>query len=171
MRRSDRELDQEIALKIIDECQYATLSCIDENNEIFSIPISIARDGMSIYIHGAKTGSKARLYKDGKIVELVAVSHNRVPTPSYEYCESIKDSVSKLGSNIFTTEYLSAIAKTKAYEVTNESQKIKALELLCRKYTPDYMDYFKTVAYGLLDITSIYELKIEHLSAKAKIIK
>lgn len=34
MRRSDRELNQEIALKIIDECQYATLSCIDENNEI-----------------------------------------------------------------------------------------------------------------------------------------
>ncbi|KAB0613724.1 pyridoxamine 5'-phosphate oxidase family protein [Campylobacter hyointestinalis] len=171
MRRSDRELDQEIALKIIDECQYATLSCIDENNEIFSIPISIARDGMSIYIHGAKTGSKARLYKDGKNVELVAVSQNRVPTPSYEFCESIKDSASKLGSNIFTTEYLSAIAKTKAYEVTNESQKIKALELLCRKYTPDYMDYFKTAAYGLLDITSIYELKIKCLSAKAKIIK
>lgn len=48
MRRSDRELDQEIALKIIDE--YATLSCIDENNEIFSIPISIVRDGMSIYM-------------------------------------------------------------------------------------------------------------------------
>lgn len=109
------------------------------------------------------------MYKDGKIVELVAVSQNKVPTPSYEFCESIKDSASKLGSNIFTTEYLSAIAK--AYEVTNESQKIKALELLCRKYTPDYMDYFKTAAYGLLDITSIYELKIQCLSAKAKIIK
>ncbi|CUU69540.1 nitroimidazole resistance protein [Campylobacter hyointestinalis] len=171
MRRSDRELDQESALKIIDESQYATLSCIDENNEIFSIPISIARDGMSIYIHGAKTGSKARLYKDGKIVELVAVSQNRVPTPSYEFCESIKDSASELGGKVFTTKYLSAIAKTKAYEVTGQSQKVKALELLCRKYTSGYMDYFKTVAYSLLDITSIYELKIQCLSAKAKIIK
>lgn len=104
-------------------------------------------------------------------MELVAVSQNRVPTPSYEFCESIKDSASKLGSNIFTTEYLSAIAKTKAYEVTNESQKIKALELLCRKYTPDYMDYFKTAAYGSLGRTNIYELKIQCLSAKAKIIK
>ncbi len=171
MRRSDRELDQEIALKIIDECQYATLSCVDEKGEVFSIPISIARDGMSIYIHGAKTGSKARLYKDGKIVELVAVSHNRVPTPSYEYCESIKDSASELGSRVFTTEYQSAIAKTKAYEVTNESQKIKALELLCKKYTPNYMDYFDTAAIGSLSKINIYELKIEYLSAKAKIIK
>lgn len=171
MRRKDRELDQEIALKIIDECQYATLSCVDEDGEVFSIPISIARDGMSIFIHGAKTGSKAKLYKDGKNVELVAVSQNKVPMPSYEFCESIKDSASKLGSNIFTTEYLSAIAKTKAYEITDQSQKIKALELLCRKYTPGYMDYFKTVAYSLLDITSIYELKIQCLSAKAKIIK
>lgn len=50
MRRSDRELDQESALKIIDESQYATLSCVDEKGEIFSIPISIVRDGMSIYM-------------------------------------------------------------------------------------------------------------------------
>ncbi|PPB68579.1 pyridoxamine 5'-phosphate oxidase family protein [Campylobacter hyointestinalis] len=171
MRRSDRELDKESALKIIDESQYATLSCIDENGQIFSIPISIVRDGMSIFIHGAKTGSKAKLYKDGKNVELVAVSQNKVPTPSYEFFESIKDSASELGGKVFTTEYLSAIAKTKAYEVTDESQKVKALELLCRKYTPGYMDYFKTAAYGSLGRTSIYELKIQCLSAKAKIIK
>ena len=141
MRRSDRELDKESALKIIDESQYATLSCVDEKGEVFSIPISIARDSMSIFIHGAKTGSKAKLYKDGKNVELVAVSQNKVPTPSYEFCESIKDSASELGGKVFTTEYLSAIAKTKAYEVTDESQKVKALELLCRKYTPDYMRF------------------------------
>lgn len=171
MRRSDRQLNEESALKIIDESQYATLSCIDENGQIFSIPISIVRDGMSIYIHGAKTGLKARLYKDGKSVELVAVSQNRVPTPSYEFCESIKDSASELGGKVFTTEYLSAIAKTKAYKVTQNSQKIKALELLCKKYTPNYMDYFDTAALGLLNKMNIYELKIEHLSAKAKIIK
>ncbi len=61
MRRSDRELDRQIALKIIDESEYATLSCVDEYGEVFSIPISVARDGMSVFIHGAKTGSKARL--------------------------------------------------------------------------------------------------------------
>lgn len=126
---------------------------------------------MSIFIHGAKIGSKAKLYKDGKNVELVCVSQNKVPTPSYEFCESIKDSASELGGKVFTTEYLSAIAKTKAYEITDQSQKVKALELLCRKYTPDYMDYFKIAAYGSLGRTSIYELKIQCLSAKAKIIK
>ncbi|MBR2147961.1 MAG: pyridoxamine 5'-phosphate oxidase family protein [Campylobacter sp.] len=82
-----------------------------------------------------------------------------------------KDSASELGGKVFTTEYLSAIAKTKAYEVTQNSQKIKALELLCKKYTPNYMDYFDTAAFGLLNKMNIYELKIEHLSAKAKIIK
>ena len=33
------------------------------------------------------------------------------------------------------------------------------------------MDYFDTAAFGLLNKMNIYELKIEHLSAKAKIIK
>ncbi len=171
MRRSDRELDRQIALKIIDESEYATLSCVDEYGEVFSIPISVARDGMSVFIHGAKTGSKARLYKDGKRVTLVAVSQNRVPTPSHEFCQSIKDSASELGGRVFTTEYCSAIATTKAYEITQEEEKIEALRLLCEKYTPKYMEYFNTAVQGLLKKISIYELKIMSLSAKAKIIK
>lgn len=171
MRRKDRELSEQDALKIIDDSQYATLSCIDEDGEIFSIPISIARVENSIFIHGAKVGSKARLYQNGKSVTLVAVSKNEVPAPSYEFCQSIKDNARELGSVVFTTEYLSTVAKTRAYEVTDEAQKINALRLLCEKYTPEYMEYFSVAATGSLHRTSIYELKIESLTAKAKIIK
>lgn len=167
IRRSDRALDEKIGLEIIDKCEYAVLSCIDDDN-IFSIPISIARKGNSIFIHGAKGGSKSKLFKDGRKVELVCVSYNKVPTHSKEFLEEIKDDHKKLGSKVFTTEYNSAIAKTLIYEVKDDKLKIDALKILCEKYTPQYMEAFKVAAFGSLNITNIYELKIQSITAKAK---
>lgn len=57
MRRIDRKLSDESAYKIVDNCEYATFSTIDEN-EVFSIPLSVVRSGNFIYIHGAPDGSK-----------------------------------------------------------------------------------------------------------------
>lgn len=170
MRRKDRNLDEVAALEIIDKCEYAVISCVDESDGVFSIPISIAREGMSVYIHGAVAGSKARLFKDGKDVEMVCVSYNKVPEHTEAEFEAMKDDGAKLGSRVFTTEYKSAIAKTKVYTVADNAKKIKALRLLCEKYTPEYMSAFETAAMHGLKAISIYEFKIQSLSAKAKIL-
>lgn len=169
MRRKDRILSNNEAFEILDNCEYAVISCLDDN-KIFSIPISIVRQDLSIFIHGAKGGTKNKLFKDGKEVELVAVSYNKVPTPSIEFCENIKHEHDKLGSFVFTTEYKSVIAKTRAYKILDDLIKLKALEILCKKYTPNYMNYFHVAANGALKHTNIYELKIQSISAKAKII-
>ena len=66
MRRKDRELSREDGLKIIDECEYAVISCVDDEGEIFSVPISPVRVGESIFIHGATAGCKAKLLQDGR---------------------------------------------------------------------------------------------------------
>lgn len=168
MRRKDRELNFNEALKIIDECEYATISTID-NGEIFSVPISIARDGLSVFIHGAKGGSKARLLKDGCVLSMVCVSSNLVPKYSDDDLSKFKPS--ELGAKVFTTEYKSAIAKVEAFSVTDEGRKIHALRLLCEKYTSESMDYFQTAIEHSLKITSVYELVIKSVSAKAKILK
>lgn len=169
MRRKDRTLSEEDALKIIDNCEYAVVSCID-GDEVFSIPISIAREGMSVFIHGAVAGGKERLFKDAKPVELVCVSYNKVPSWSESELDAMKDDGKALGSKVFTTEYKSAIAKTKAYAVDDEERKMHALRLLCEKYTPKYMSAFETAARHSLKVTNIYEFKIVKLSAKAKIL-
>ncbi|MCD8213219.1 MAG: pyridoxamine 5'-phosphate oxidase family protein [Campylobacter sp.] len=169
MRRKDRILSQADALQIIDDSQYAVISCID-GDEIFSIPISIVRDKMSIFIHGAPAGSKQRLFCDGKEVSLVCVSYNKVPNLNKAELSAVKNDAKALGSRVFTTEYKSAIAKTNAYAVTDENLKIKALRLLCEKYTPNYMDAFDTALKHSLNVTNIYEFKIKDLSAKAKIL-
>ena len=159
MRRKDRELSREDGLKIIDECEYAVISCVDDEGEIFSVPISPVRVGESIFVHGATAGCKAKLLQNGRKVEFVCVSFNKVPHLN-----------KALGGKVFTTEYKSAIAKTRAYEVTDEAKRYEILKILSQKYTAYAMSTFDVAAeYGLKNM-KIYELKIESLSAKAKIL-
>ena len=173
MRRKDRMLSEDEAYKIIDDCVYDTLSCLDDGGGIFSVPISVARGkgelAKSVFIHGALSGSKARLFRAGRVVTLVAVASANVPILSKQELNSLK--TSELGSKVFTTEYKSAIASTKAYEISAPNAKIQALRVLCEKYTPEYMSRFKEAANDALAHTAIWELKITQISAKAKIIK
>ncbi|ALF46862.1 pyridoxamine 5'-phosphate oxidase family protein [Campylobacter concisus] len=170
MRRKDRELSREDGLKIIDECEYAVISCVDDEGEIFSVPISPVRVGESIFIHGATAGCKAKLLQDGRKVEFVCVGFNKVPYLNDSELDAIKDDGKALGGKVFTTEYKSAIAKTRAYEVEDEAKRYEILKILSQKYTAYAMSTFDVAANYGLGIMKIYELKIESLSAKAKIL-
>ena len=109
--------------------------------------------------------------KNGREVTIVAVSFNRVPTPSKSDFNAHSKDGKWLGSNVFTTEYKSAIATAKAYEITDPKAKFHALKILSQKYvTSAQMRAFDVAAMHSLNITNIYELKIISLSAKAKIL-
>lgn len=139
--------------------------------QIFSIPISIVRENESIFIHGAPSGAKAKLLQNGREVTIVAVSFNHVPTPSKSDFDAHSKDGKWLGSNVFTTEYKSAIATAKAYEITDPKTKLHALKILSQKYVASaQMRAFDVAAMHSLNITNIYELKIISLSAKAKIL-
>ena len=170
MRRKDRELSQDEALEIIDNCEYGVISCVDDEGEIFSVPISPVRVDGNIFIHGASAGSKAKLLQNGRKVEFVCVSFNKVPHLSESELDAIKDDGKALGGKVFTTEYKSAIAKTRVYEITDEAKKYEILKILSLKYTAYAMNTFETAAQYGLKITKIYEFKIESISAKAKIL-
>ena len=171
MRRKDRELSAQDGLAIIDASEYGTISCIADDGEIFSVPVSVVREGASLFLHGAPAGTKAKLLNGGKEVTLVFVSYARVPVLTDEQLDAIKDDGKALAAKVFTTEYKSAVAKVKAYLVTDEVARLHALRLLCEKYTPAYMSAFDVAAAHGLKATNIYELKIESITAKAKIIR
>ena len=171
MRRKDRALSVKEAYEIIDNAEYGVFSCVDKNDEIFSIPLSIVRENDSIFIHGATHGSKAELFKNGKEVSIVCVSFNAVPNLSESEFKAIENNPRALGNQVFTTEYKSVVAKTKAYEITDEKAKLEALRILSQKYCKEYMSAFETAALHDLKHTNIYEFKIQSVSAKAKILK
>ena len=56
-------------------------------------------------------------------------------------------------------------------EVTDEAEKIRALRLLCEKYTPQNMDHFDRAIQASLHRTGVYKAKIFSITGKAKILK
>lgn len=172
MRRKDRELSQGEALKILDECEYAVISCLNDKGEIFSLPLSIVREDMSIFIHGATSGGKCENFINARICKIVAVTQNAVPKLSSDFFDSIKNDHSKLGSYAFTTEYKSAIATASAHLISDEKAKLHALRLLSQKYCAPYMSAFDAATPPeVMNHMNIFEFKITSLSAKAKVIK
>ena len=55
-------------------------------------------------------------------------------------------------------------------EVTDEAEKIRALRLLCKKYTPQNMDHFDRAIQASLHRTGVYK-EIFSITGKAKILK
>ena len=156
MRRKDRALSQSEAYEIIDNSEFGVFSCVKDDGDIFSIPLSIVRENDSIFIHGATKGSKAELFTQGREVSIVCVSFNAVPNLSESEFKAIENNGKELGNRVFTTEYKSVVAKTKAYEITDEKAKLEALRILSEKYCAKFMSAYETAALSALNHTKIY---------------
>lgn len=167
IRRIDRVLSEEMALAIIDRCDYGVVSCFDDNGKIFSIPLSLVREDSCLYIHGAKAGSKTQLYQNGREVQIVCVADNRPPQLEQEAFFAIQNDAKALAQQVFTTKYESAICTANAYQVLDEQQKKHALRLLCEKYCAKYMTAFNTAADMYLDKMNIYRFDMKEIIAKS----
>ncbi|NLW22560.1 MAG: pyridoxamine 5'-phosphate oxidase family protein [Tissierellia bacterium] len=171
MRRKDREMGVDFALEVIDKAQYGVLSMVD-GEEAYGIPLSIVRDGNSLYFHSAMDGRKVRIFERNPKVSIAFVGDVKVPELySKEELEEIAKDESKIGlliSKVFTTEYESAVVKGRIALVEDEEERIKALRLICEKYTPSKMDYFHLAIKPGLNRTNIYRIEMEEIKAKRK---
>lgn len=171
MRRKDREMDRGFGLSVIDSSTYSTLSLVD-NNEVYSVILSVVRDNDNLYFHSAKKGTKVELFKENKDVTLTFVSYTNIPENySFQELDKIVEDKNKLItliSKVFTTEFKSAIVKGEISLVEDRKEKEKALRLICEKYTKDKMKYFKYAIEAGLDKTNIYKIKIKDITSKRK---
>lgn len=172
MRRKDREMSSEFGLEIVDNSSYGIVSMIDEDNEPYGIPLSIARDGNTLYFHSARDGKKVNVFERNPKVSIAFVGRVEVPE-SYtkdELDEIIKEpsQVSVLISNVFTTEFESTIVTGIVKKIDDESEKIKAMRIICEKFTPKMMEYFDIAAKAGLDRTNLYSVEIDDITSKRK---
>lgn len=172
MRRKDREMSKEFGIEVIDKAVYGVVSMIDENNEPYGIPLSIVRDGNNLYFHSALDGKKVRIFEKNPVVNVAFVGQVKVPEilTAEELTEIAKDK-SKAGtliSKVFTTEYESAVVKGKIKSVEDKEEKLKAIKLLCEKYTPAKMDFFNLAIESGLQIINMYKIEIDEIKAKRK---
>lgn len=172
MRRKDREMNTDFGMMIIDKSRYGVLSMVDDCNEPYSIPLSIARAGNNLYFHSAMEGKKVKLFSMNPTVTVVFVGETKIPDnySEHQLDEMIKDyaKASLLLKNVFTTEYESAIIKGCLSSVENLDERIEAMRLICEKYTPSKMKYFQKAINTGLGRTNIYKIEIHHIKAKRK---
>lgn len=172
MRRKDREMDKGFGLMVIDKSTYGILSVIDDNGEPYGILLSIARYENKLYFHSTKEGKKIDIFKRNSKVSIIFVGEVKAPEiySKEELDELVKDE-SKGGlliSKVFTTEYELAIVRGRIELVEDEEERIKAMKLICQKYTPSKMDYFDLAIKWGLKRTKVYKIEIEDIKAKRK---
>lgn len=171
MRRKDREMSKEFGMKIIDKSRYGVLSMIDDKNP-YGLPLSIVRDENRLYFHSGKAGRKTDVLENNPKVNIAFIGEVKIPEnfTKEELDEIAKDSSKAvlLISNVFTTEFESTIITGEAKLIEDEGEKIKAMKLICEKYTPSKMQYFDMAIKAGLNKTNVYRVDIEEITGKRK---
>lgn len=165
-------MNKEFALSVIDKSTYGVVSMIGEDNEPYGIPLSIVRDGDTLYFHSAMDGDKVRILNKNPSVSVAFIGETKIPE---NYTENELDEIVKdeskavlLISSVFTTEYESAVVKGQVKLVEDEEEKINAMKLVCEKYTPTKMKYFHVAINSGLKRTNVYKIEIDNITGKRK---
>lgn len=172
MRRKDRAMDKEFGLGVIDRSRYGVIAMIDEEGKPYSLPLSIVRSGDDLYFHSAMEGKKVSIFKENPEVSITFVGQVHVPENyTKEELDAMNDDPSKaikFISSVFTTEFESALVRGRVRSVEEEEEKLRAMKLICEKYTPSKMKYFNTAIKAGLARTNVYSIEIESITAKRK---
>lgn len=165
-------MSREFGLTIIDKAIFGVVSMIDEAGQSYGLPLSIVRERDSLYLHSAKEGKKVDIFNRSPVVNVTFIGDVAVPD---NYTEEDLDKMVRdenqtalLISSVFTTQYESAIVKGRVQPVEDEEERVKALRLICEKYTPDKMKYFPYAIKAGMGRVNVYRIDIEELTAKRK---
>lgn len=154
VRRQERLLDEESAREIIRGGEYGVLSMVESiEGELcgYVLPINYAWDGEDyIYLHCAPEGHK-----------LDCIDIN----PNISFCIVGRTDVI---SNKFTTAYESVIVRGKAERNLTSEERMKALELILDKYSPNDKEVGMKYAEKSFHRTEILRITIASISAKSK---
>ena len=153
MRRKDRAMPREFALAVMDKCEWTTVSFVTPDGRPYAVPVSAVRDGELLYFHTAQEGRKIDCLRHSPVVHVVCVGN-------------VERAADK-----FTTGYESAMIEGRCTEVTEDAEKIRALRLLCEKYTPGNMGAFDDAIAASLARTGVYKIEMLSVTGKAKILK
>lgn len=156
MRKIQREKSAEWAFEVFDKAPYVTVSMTRPDGTPYGLPMNLVRkDETTFYFHCAAEGEKIDCIMHNPVVSLSAVSKC---TPKYEE-----------DRNNFTEYYHSAVAIGRAELVTDNTEKIEALKLLCERFLLRHMEHFDEAIARSLDRTTVVKITlIEPPVGKAK---
>lgn len=155
VRRKDRLLNENIAEELIRNGEFCILSMIESTNYGYGgygVPVNFVWDeNKYIYIHCAPQGHKLDCCDSNPAVSLCIVGNTQIIP------------------NKFTTAYQSVIIRGYIDRNLQESERMKALELILKKYSPEDMAMGMRYAEKSFHRTEILRLNINSISGKNKL--
>jgi nitroimidazol reductase NimA-like FMN-containing flavoprotein (pyridoxamine 5'-phosphate oxidase superfamily) len=147
MRRKDKEIGTDEAIRFLAGCEYGVLSTVDNDGQPYGVPLNYAYKDNCIYFHCSLTGHKIDNIDNNPKVSFCAVGDTKV-LPSE-----------------FSTEYVSAVVFGVASEVQG-TERYNAIVLLLEKYSPDFMEDGRKYIEKLDKVTKVIKIEIQHISGK-----
>ena len=149
MRRLDRQVSTDEAVKILEKCEYGVLSVVNQENLPYGVPLSYVYQDGNIYFHSASEGYKLDSIAGNNNVSFCVVGRK----------QSIPEK--------FTTNYESVIVFGQASQVDGQEKK-EALLALVAKYAPGHMESGKKYMDNSWNQTIVVKIAIRHMTGKAR---
>ena len=149
MRRVKCELKTETAEKILRDGEFGVLALSGDDGYSYAVPLNYAFDDGKIYFHSAKTGHKLDAIASSAKVSFCVVAQHEVVAEE------------------FTSYYASAVAFGRIRITDDTAEKIRALELLADKYSPNVDKNLRDREIARVDAVAVMILEVEHLTGKA----
>lgn len=150
MRRSDRQLNTEDALSILEHGEYGIFSTVCTDGYPYSVPVSYTYFNQCIYFHCAKNAG----------LKLKNIGNNA------NVCFTVVGKTELLPAK-FSTRYESVILFGKA-RILAENEKKEPLLKLVEKYSPDFMEAGREYVEKSAFKTDIVEISIESITGKGR---
>jgi nitroimidazol reductase NimA-like FMN-containing flavoprotein (pyridoxamine 5'-phosphate oxidase superfamily) len=147
MRRKDKQIDRDEALKLLAACEYGVLSTVDDDGQPYGVPLNYAYQDNCIYFHCARIGHKIDNIANNPRVSFCVVGDTKVLPAD------------------FSTNYESAIAFGTASEIQG-TERYNALIWLLEKYSSDFMVEGKQFIKKEDKATKVIKIEIVHVSGK-----
>lgn len=147
MRRSDKALSYDAAVKILHEGEYGVLSTVDDDGQPYGVPLNYSLQENCLYFHCALEGHKLDNLLINEKASFCVVGRTKVLPAE------------------FTTEYESVIVSGRAAVVYGE-EKNKALVSLVGKYSSEFVEEGLKYIETLDNETKVVRIEINAMTGK-----
>jgi len=148
MRRIKQQLPADDSIAILKRMTSGVLALSGDDDYPYALPISYVYFDNKLFFHCAASGHKIDAIKRNEKVSFCVIEKDEI----------IPDD--------FTTHFRSVIVFGKAHIIEDDADRMKAIKILCDKYSPDREEGFKKEIEKGFNRVCMVELNIEHITGK-----
>lgn len=151
MRRNRQQLSREECERILDRCTSGVLALTGDGGYPYAVPLSYVYASGAIIFHSAVQGHKVDAIKRDSRCSFCVIEQDEIRPAE------------------FTTYFRSVIAFGRIHILEDAAEKVQALRLLGRRYSPNDEHGLQHEIDKSLDHVLLLRLDIDHLSGKEAI--